>query len=195
MGRAPIVHGFGADLRKGLKLIAHSADVRYVAKDHPLDHLPNHSPILDPGDCELARTAAGKSRWPVRRRSAILIVGDETELLTRYARSLGAYGYAVEFAHDDAMVARLTREKEFDVVVNDIDMRNCCDGQSLRQLRKENKRVPVVVLSGCVAFASARAALDCGAHKYLVKPVSDDRLLEVLVEAMQSAARSAVASI
>lgn len=112
-------------------------------------------------------------------------MGDETDVLTRYARSLSAYGYVVDFAHDDATVARLTREKEFDVVVNDIDMRSCCDGQSLRQLRKENKRVPVVVLSGCLAFASARAALDCGAHKYLVKPVSDERLLEVLVEALQ----------
>jgi DNA-binding NtrC family response regulator len=109
-------------------------------------------------------------------------------VLLRYARSLSAYGYAVDFAHDDAEVARLGREKEFDVVINDIDMRNCCDGHSLRQLRRENKRVPVVVLSGCLAFASARAALDCGAHKYLVKPVSDERLLEVLVDAVQDAA-------
>jgi len=151
-----------------------------VAKDHPgnVDYTGTGS--AQKGTSKLGRVVA-------RRRSAILIVGDETDTLTRYARSLSAYGYAVDFAHDDATVARLTREKAFDVVVNDIDMRNCCDGQSLRRLRKENRRVPVVVLSGCLAFASARAALDCGAHKYLVKPVSDERLLEVLVEAIQDA--------
>jgi two-component system OmpR family response regulator len=149
-----------------------------VAKDHSVNVDPN-------GSGTTKKATAKQGRAPAKRRSTILIVGDETDVLTRYARSLSAYGYAVDFAHDDATVARLTREKEFDVVVNDIDMRSCCDGQSLRLLRKENKRVPVVVLSGCLAFASARAALDCGAHKYLVKPVADERLLEVLVEVMQ----------
>jgi two-component system, OmpR family, response regulator len=152
-----------------------------VAKDRSLNGDPTGSGLAHNG-------TAKQGRGPARRRSAILIVGDENEVLLGYARSLSAYGYAVDFAHDDAEVARLGREKEFDVVINDIDMRNCCDGQSLRQLRRENKRVPVVVLSGCLAFASARAALDCGAHKYLVKPVSDERLLEVLVDAVQDAA-------
>lgn len=155
-----------------------------MAKDHSVNVEPSGSGTTNKGT-----TRPGRA--PAKRRSTILIVGDDTDVLTRFARSLSAYGYIVDLAHDDATVARLTHEKEFDVVVNDIDMRSCCDGQSLRQLRKENKRVPVVVLSGCLAFASARAALDCGAHKYLVKPVSDERLLEVVVEAMQDSAARA----
>jgi DNA-binding NtrC family response regulator len=151
-----------------------------VAKDHSVDVDPS-------GSGTTKKATARQGRAPAKPRSTILIVGDQTEVLARYARSLSAYGYVVDFAHDDATLTRLTHEKEFDVVVNDIDMRSCCNGESLRRLRKENKRVPVVVLSGCLAFASARAALDCGAHKYLVKPVADERLLEVLVEAMRDA--------
>jgi CheY-like chemotaxis protein len=165
--------------------------MRFVGKDH----LPSTDPS---GSTPTLKRPAKQGRAAGRRRSAILIVGDQSDALVRCARTLAAYGYGVDFAHDEAALARLGREeaalarlgreKEFDVVLNDIDMRNCCEGESLRKLRKENRRVPVVVLSGCLAFASARAALDCGAYKYLVKPVSDERLLEVLVEAIQETA-------
>ena len=128
-----------------------------------------------------------QGRGPARRRSAILIVGEEGDVLGRYARSFGAYGYAVDFASDEDSAARLASEKEFDVIVKDIDTRDLDDGESLRHLRERHRRVPVVVLSSGLAFASARAAICCGAYKYLVKPVSDERLLEVLVEAMRDA--------
>ncbi len=165
-----------------LKLTPDSSDIRFVGKEHLQSADPTGSVPGLKGPARQGRSAG-------KRRSAILIVGDQNDSLARCARTLAAYGYAVDFAPDQAALARLGHEKEFDVVLNDIDMRNCCEGESLRQLRKENRRVPVVVLSGCLAFASARAALDCGAYKYLVKPVSDERLLEVLVEAMQDTAR------
>jgi DNA-binding NtrC family response regulator len=131
------------------------------------------------------RGGVRQGRVTGKRRSAILLVGGEGDVLGKYARSFEAYGYAVDLASDEVTAARLASEKEFDVIVSDIDMRDDGDGESLRRLHEQNKRVPVVVLSSGLAFASARAAVDCGAHKYLVKPVSDDRLLEVLVEAIR----------
>ena len=47
----------------------------------------------------------------------------------------------------------------------------------------------MVLLSNVLAFASARAAAECGAYRYLIKPVSDERLLEVVVETIQESSR------
>ncbi len=124
---------------------------------------------------------------PGRRRSAILMVGDESDVLQRYARSLSAYGYAVELATDGETAVRLASEKDFDVVVSDIDHSGSSKCETLRRLREQQRRVPMVVLSEGLAFATARAAVDCRAHKFLLKPVSDERLLEVLVGTMRDA--------
>ena len=67
------------------------------------------------------------------------------------------------------------------VVVGDVGSDGSDDG-ALRSLRN---RCPVVLLSHGLAFASALAAVRCGAYRYLLKPVSDERLLEVLVETIQ----------
>jgi DNA-binding NtrC family response regulator len=165
---------------ESLKLKVDSSDDRFVAKDHS-------SNVNEAGSTtQAAATRQGKMG---RRRSAILIVADESDAMKRFASSLSSCGYLVDVAHDQATVARLAGDKEFDVVVNDIDMHGCCDGELLRDLRRQNQRVPVVVLTEYLGFASARAALDCGAHKYLVKPVSEDRLLQVLIDAIGDVSR------
>jgi DNA-binding NtrC family response regulator len=120
------------------------------------------------------------------------MVGEETDVLRRYARSFSAYGYGVDLASDGEAAVRLASEKEFDVVVSDIDMAESSGCASLLRVREQQQRVPMVVLASALGFASARAAVDCRAHKYLLKPVSDERLLEVLVEAVQDAGLLAI---
>jgi len=59
------------------------------------------------------------------------------------------------------------------------------DGGDDGALRSLRNRCPVILLSHGLAFASALAAVRCGAYRYLLKPISDERLLEVLVETIQ----------
>lgn len=152
-----------------------------MAKDHSVNAGESHSATK-------SKVGTSQSHGPGRRRSAILIVGDDTEGLRRYMRSFSAYGYTVEIACDGTAADGLAREKEFDVVVSDVDGSEVPDCGSLRRIRERHARVPLVVLSKGLGFAAACAAVDCGAHRYLIKPVSDERLLEVVVEAMQDAA-------
>jgi CheY-like chemotaxis protein len=164
-------------LKITLKPWSPPADIRFVAKVHP-------APPENPGIGSKARIGMRQPRVPGRRRSAILMVGEETDVLRRYADSFAAYGYTVDLASDGETAARLVSGKEFDVVVSDIDGGESSACASLRDLRAQQRRVPMIVLAGGLAFSSARAAVDCGAYKYLLKPVSDERLLEVLVEAI-----------
>ena len=120
-------------------------------------------------------------RSPARSRPSILIVDDDTELACRYQHALEAYGYSVDRSSRADLASRLSGDKHYDVVVGDVGVDGGDDG-ALRSLRN---RCPVILLSHGLAFASALAAVRCGAYRYLLKPISDDRLLEVLVETIQ----------
>jgi DNA-binding NtrC family response regulator len=134
---------------------------------------------------EVARAAC----TPARSQSSVLIVDDDAELARRYQRVLESYGYAVERASPGEGAVRLAGEKQFDVVVGDVDPReNRVDG-TLKSIHEQREDLPVVLLSSGIGFATARAAVECGAYRYLLKPVSDERLLEVLVETIRESSR------
>jgi DNA-binding NtrC family response regulator len=118
-----------------------------------------------------------------------LIVDDDAELARRYQRTLESYGYAVERAARGEGAIRLAAEKQFDVVVGAVDPREACEDRTLKSIHERCQDVPVVLLSNVLVFASARVAAECGAYRYLLKPVSDEQLLEVLVETIQESSR------
>lgn len=168
--------------RKRLKFFSKWAEVQIVAKDHP-------------ANIEVAGTIStgqDSARAHARSRSSILIVDDDAELSRRYQVALESYGYAVDRATHGEGAIRLAGEKQFDVVVGDVDPREGREDGTLRIIHDRCKDVPVVLLSKVLAFASARTAAECGAYCYLLKPVSDERLLEVVVETIQERARHLV---
>jgi two-component system, OmpR family, response regulator len=133
--------------------------------------------------------SARASRAPARRRSSILIVDDDDDLARKYQRALESYGYAVErTSHGEAAIS-LAAQNRFDVVVGDIYMRDNCESETLKSIHEQCEDLPVVLLSSGLAFSSVRAAMECGAHRYLLKPVSEEHLLEVLVKTIQQDSR------
>jgi DNA-binding NtrC family response regulator len=111
----------------------------------------------------------------------VLLVDDDDEVVRGYQHALLARGYAVDMACDEQAAVRLACEKRFDVIVGDTDMRGLRGCELLLDLRKRRRDLPLVLLSSGVAFASARVALACGAYRYLLKPVTEGRLVEVVV--------------
>ena len=110
---------------------------------------------------------------------------DDAELAHRYKRALESCGYAVEWVSCGEGAVRLLGEKKFDVVVGDIDLHKEREGGTLRSIHNQRGDLPVVLLSDGLAFSSARVAVECGAYRFLLKPVSEERLLEVLVETIR----------
>ena len=92
------------------------------------------------------------------------------------ARSLRQAGYAVDWV-DSAERAQLAVEHEtFDVVLLDIGLPASDGFEWLRQLRKNKRYVPVIVVTARDAVAERVRGLDLGADDYLVKPFSVDEL-------------------
>jgi len=85
-------------------------------------------------------------------------------------------------APDGELAWAQIREKKPDVVITDIKM-PFMDGLSLSRLIKKNfPATTVIILSGYDEFHFAQEALDIGVSKYILKPVSRDKMRELLTE-------------
>ncbi|HEY3595751.1 MAG TPA: response regulator, partial [Polyangiaceae bacterium] len=116
----------------------------------------------------------------------VLVLDDDAEVLAAYGRVLGSGQCEVELADDAEQALRLfSLNPEFDVVVTDLHL-PVMDGLSfLREVRKIDPDLPVIVVTGHADLSSACASLEHGAHRYLPKPIN----AEVLRGAVRTAAQ------
>jgi len=129
------------------------------------------SPAPDPG-----------TRSPA---AAVLVVDDEAALLDIYRTMLGEAGYDVHVAGSGQSAVGLLGETDFDLVITDIRMPDGNGVDVLRAVRERDLDVPVVLITGSPSVDTAVRALELGALRYLIKPVSEKDLLEVVAKGVQ----------
>lgn len=117
-------------------------------------------------------------------RARVLLVDDEPDVVQALARRLRAAGFEVS-AHSRAAsaLAALT-EGAFDVAVSDIAMPEMDGLGFIRTVRHHDLDLPVVLITGAPAFETAIRAVEYGAFRYLVKPISDAELYSTLEHAV-----------
>jgi EAL domain-containing protein (putative c-di-GMP-specific phosphodiesterase class I) len=118
-------------------------------------------------------------------RGRILLVDDERAVVRAYARTLGAAGFAVDVAYDGSDAARAAARGGFDVIVSDITMPEMTGLDLLRAVREHDLDVPVILMTGGPAVESAVRAMEYGALRYLIKPVTPTELEDVVTRAVR----------
>ncbi|MBN2321722.1 MAG: response regulator [Acidobacteria bacterium] len=116
----------------------------------------------------------------------ILIVDDEVAFLESMARRLEIRGFDVRTATRGADALEIARSEQFDIALLDLKMPEMDGRQVLETLKKEDKYIEVVILTG---HGSVDSAVDCtklGAFGYLPKPYELDKLLDTLKDAYQA---------
>jgi len=114
----------------------------------------------------------------------ILIVDDEVALLELLAETLRGEGYAVETAPDGQSAKDALANGKFDVVLSDIVMPGINGLQLLRRVRAHDLDLPVLLMTGSPGVDTAVQALEEGALKYLIKPVSGEDLKAAVARAV-----------
>jgi EAL domain-containing protein (putative c-di-GMP-specific phosphodiesterase class I) len=76
------------------------------------------------------------------------------------------------------------QERNFDVILSDINVPDMSGLQILREIRQHDRDVPVVLMTGGPALESAREAVECGALSYLIKPISTAQLKDTVERAV-----------
>jgi DNA-binding response OmpR family regulator len=118
--------------------------------------------------------------------SHILIVDDEVRVLKAWAKALRYEGYIVATAASGDQALAACDEESFDLVILDFIMPSVTGVELLARLRKKLPLVRSIVISGKIdekitedqITSSLREAVE--ADQYLHKPVSNDRLKEVV---------------
>jgi EAL domain-containing protein (putative c-di-GMP-specific phosphodiesterase class I) len=118
-------------------------------------------------------------------KSHVLIVDDDPTSLRASARVLRAAGYEVDTVDDGQSATEAIENKSYDAVISDISMPDMNGIELLQFLRKQHDDVPMILVTGAPAVETAVQALDFGAYKYLLKPVSPEKLEEVTQKAVQ----------
>ncbi len=117
----------------------------------------------------------------------VLIVDDEEPFRAATRKVLDKLGFdTLVAANGEEAIARMGQRPE--VVVLDIRMPGMDGIEALKRIRGIAPDVPVIMLTGHGAEASAREALALGASDYLAKPCPMDLLAEKITDAHRQAA-------
>ncbi len=119
--------------------------------------------------------------------SKILVVDDEPNILGAFQELLGAWGHEVA-AESQAGPAlqRLDREP-LDLVILDICMPGIDGLEALRQIKKRQLKVPVIIVTGQGTMETAIEATRRGAFDYQLKPFDPEELLRTVERALSGA--------
>src|SRR5882724_7293963 len=118
-------------------------------------------------------------------RAQILVVDDEPSILSTLKKVLSLEGYGVEVAGGVAVAESKLAKQSYDVVLLDVALPDG-DGLSLlSKLMAGGLEAQVIMMSGHATIDAAVRATRLGALDFLEKPLSTDRLLVVLDNALR----------
>lgn len=114
------------------------------------------------------------------RRKVILVVEDDPQQRTLYARVLGRAGYEVLEAANSAEALAQVHAGHPDLVLMDVTLPGPSGWNATREIKShpDTHRIPVLVVTGLVSFSDRDASFASGSDAYLEKPVLPQRLLE-----------------
>ena len=100
----------------------------------------------------------------------VLVVEDDTKLASVLRQGLKEQGFAVDIADDGAVGLKLALGTDYDAVLLDLMLPGQDGLDVLRELRKEGRAVPVLILTARSSVDDRVLGLDLGADDYLSKP-------------------------
>ncbi|MFH2012419.1 MAG: response regulator [Pseudomonadota bacterium] len=115
---------------------------------------------------------------------SVLLVDDEKEFLDTLIKRLKKRKLMVTGVNSGEDALKFLKETPLDVVVLDVRMEGGMDGiQTLREIKKINPLVEVIMLTGHANLEVAVEGMEVGAFDYLMKPMDIDELLYKLEDA------------
>ncbi|HRH41708.1 MAG TPA: response regulator, partial [Pyrinomonadaceae bacterium] len=116
----------------------------------------------------------------------LLVVDDENNLRLVVQKELTRLGHEVETASDGESAWSLLEEKDFDVLLCDINMPRLDGISLLRRLREKRQNPPeVIMLTGHATVETAIEAMKLGAYDYLTKPYRITELAALVTQASE----------
>ena len=118
-------------------------------------------------------------------KAKLLIVDDETNTLASLSRAFRLAGHEATVCDNAEKALALVKTENFDLVFSDVVMPGKDGLAFLEEMRAQGIAVPVVMMSGQAHIEMAVRATRLGALEFLEKPISTERLLLTVENALK----------
>jgi two-component system, NtrC family, nitrogen regulation response regulator NtrX len=117
--------------------------------------------------------------------ATVLIADDERNILLTLQTALALEGYTVELAATGQIALDVVGAKPVDLLLMDVKMPDVGGLEALERLHASRPDLPVIMMSGHGTIETAVKATHLGARDFLEKPISRDRLLLAVKNALE----------
>lgn len=118
-------------------------------------------------------------------KAHLLIVDDEANTLASLSRAFRLAGHEALVCDNAARALELAKTQEFDLILSDVVMPGKDGLTLLEELKQQGVTTPVVMMSGQAHIEMAVRATRLGALDFLEKPISTDKLLLTVENALK----------
>ena len=112
---------------------------------------------------------------------------NQIEYITSIAASWSAHeGHSCEirtFASAEAFLFEYEEDKSYDILLLDVEMKNMNGIELAKRIRKDNNHAEIIFITSHFEFVGEGYEVD--ALHYLIKPISSDKLTQVLTKAVE----------
>jgi DNA-binding NtrC family response regulator len=113
-----------------------------------------------------------------------LVIDDEQIVLESVSALLTDEGFEVDVSLDGRQGLDWAIERNYDVVLTDIRMPDIGGMKVLRDVKRINPTLPVIMITGYASVESAVQAMKLGAAEYIEKPFEPEQLVDAVSRAV-----------
>jgi two-component system, NtrC family, nitrogen regulation response regulator NtrX len=119
------------------------------------------------------------------RKAHLLLVDDDPNTLASLSRAFRLAGHEATVCDNAGRALELLRTESFDLILSDVVMPGKSGLELLEDLKKTGVKTPIVLISGQANIEMAVRATKLGALDFLEKPLSTDKLLVTVDNALR----------
>jgi DNA-binding NtrC family response regulator len=119
------------------------------------------------------------------RKAHLLLIDDDPNTLASLARAFRLAGHEATVCDNASRAVELVRAERFDLILSDVVMPGKSGIELLEDLKKAGVQTPIVLISGQANIEMAVKATRLGALDFLEKPLSTDKLLLTVENALK----------
>jgi DNA-binding NtrC family response regulator len=127
-----------------------------------------------------------KKKADKKQEYKVLVIDDEPDICSLFKELLGNEGYGVVTAQDGLEGLERYGESKPDVIILDLKMPRMGGMETLRNIRKVDKDVIVIIITAYGSAFTVREAADLNVYEYISKPFNIETVKRVVSEALAS---------
>ena len=114
------------------------------------------------------------------QKNRVLIVDDEEAITLLLKMVIEKDGFQVDMANSAASALFLINKQKYHIVMSDIMMPDMDGLELLREIRKKDPMIQMVMMTAGVTMSKTLTALELGAADFILKPLDMEEVLLVI---------------